>query len=264
MIPTHEYERLVMSVTGRSRTEAVLGVDLDESARRRLDDLVARRKAGEPLQYLEGTVPFGPIDVAVDPRALVPRPESELLWEEAVRSLGEAGPGTAILDLCTGSGSLALALKHRFGEARVFATDISEEALSLAEENAGRLGLDVEFLHGDLYEPIPKRLMGRFDLIVANPPYVSEADFETLPDEIRKHEPRRALVAGPEGTEVLAAIAEEAFWWVGVGGWVICEIGEAQGEAALELFGGFDREVRKDLAGKDRFLVARRGASCCV
>ncbi len=263
MIPTHEYQRLVMAVSGRSRAEA-LSLDLDDTSRRLLDDLVARREAGEPLQYLEGTVPFGPVELAVDRRALVPRPETELLWEEAVRSLGEAGPGTAILDLGTGAGGLALALKHSFGEARVYATDVSEQALSLARQNAARLALDVEFLHGDLYEPLPKRLMGRFDLIVANPPYVSEAEFEALPDEIRNYEPREALVAGPHGTEILAAIADEAFWWVGVGGWVICEIGETQGEAALELFGGFDREVRRDLAGKDRILVARKGASCCV
>jgi release factor glutamine methyltransferase len=264
VIPDHERERLVMAVTGRSRAELALGGDLDADQQRRLDALVSRRTAGEPLQHLEGTVQFGPIELTADGRALIPRPETEQLWEEAVRSLGDAGPGTAILDLCTGSGNLALALKHAFGEARVLATDTSEDALALAKENGGRLGLEVEFLHGNLYEPIPKRLMGRFDLIVVNPPYVTDDEYEALPDEIRLHEPRQALVAGPEGTETLAAIADEAFWWVGVGGWVICEIGETQGDQALDLFGGFDREVRKDLAGRDRFLVARKGASCCL
>lgn len=253
-----------MAVTGRSPAQLAADGELDGDARRRVEELATRREAGEPLQYLEGTVSFGPIELAVDGRALIPRPETEGLWEEAVRSLGDAGPGTAILDLCTGSGNLALALKHAFGPAQVYATEVSEKALTLAEENAARLGLDVSFLHGDLYEPVPKRLMGRFDLIVANPPYVSETEYAALPDEIRLHEPREALVAGPEGTEVLAAIADEAFWWVGVGGWVICEIGETQGERALELFGAFDREVRRDMAGKDRFLVARKGASCCL
>ena len=98
---------------------------------------------------------------------------------------------------------------------------------------------------------------------MSNPPYVSEAEWEALPGEIRLHEPREALVAGPEGTEVLARLAAEAYWWLGVGGWLICEIGETQGEAALGLFGAYESEVRDDLAGRPRFLVARKGAPCC-
>lgn len=263
-IPAHEHDRLLSAVTGRSRAELALDRSLADDDRRRVEELVARREAGEPLQYLEGTAAFGPLDLVVDPRVLIPRPETEQVFEEAARSLGSAGPGTLIVDLGTGSGALALALKHRFPEARVIGVDVSEDALAVAKENGVRTGLDVEWVHGDLFEPLPRRLMGRIDLLISNPPYVSDAEWERLPIDVRDHEPRGALVGGSAGTEVLERIADEAFWWVGVGGWVICEIGETQGAAVDELFGAFDREVREDLAGRDRILVARKGASCCV
>lgn len=262
-ILAHELQRLRTHVTGRD----VASLALDPptaSEEREIALLASRRLEGEPLQYIEGSVQFGPIEIGVDRRALIPRPETERVWEEAVASLRQAGPGTMIVDLGTGSGVLALALKHSFPEAQVYGIDVSEDALTLATENAARTGLDVAFLRGDLFGPLPKRLMGRVDLIVSNPPYVSEADFADLPADVRDHEPRVSLVAGPSGTETLERIADEGFWWVGIGGWVICEIGDTQGEAALETFVAFDREVRADLAGRDRILVARRGASCCL
>ena len=261
-VPAHEIDRLRRAVTGRSAAGLVAEPSLTEAQRARLDDLLERRRGGEPLQYLEGTVDFGPLTLKVDERALIPRPETERVWEEAVGSLREAGPGTVIVDLGTGSGCLALALKHSFPEARVIGVDISEDALALAEENSATTGLEVEWLMGDLFESLDESLMARIDLVVSNPPYVATDD--VLPADVRDHEPPWALLAGPTGTEVLSSIAEEAFWWVGVGGWVICEIGETQGERSLELFSAFDREVRRDLAGRDRVLVARKGASCCI
>jgi len=260
-IPAHEIERLAAAVTGRSpgRIRA-----LTPGQQAEVDRLVARRAAGEPLQYLEGTAAFGPLEVAVDGRALIPRPETEGLWELAVAALGKAGPGTVIADLGTGSGALALALKHAFPRARVYATDDSPDALDLAGENAARLGLEVEFLAGDLFEPLPGDLRGRLDLVVSNPPYVAEREWDSVPPDVRDHEPRRALVAGPRGTEVLERIAEEAYWWLGIGGHVLCEIGETQGREMEAAFGSFDRGVRRDLAGRDRYLVARKGAPCCV
>lgn len=236
---------------------------LSTEERELVDTLVARRRRGEPLQYLEGSVPFGPVDVAVDARALVPRPETEQVWEAAVGCLREAGAGTVIVDLGTGTGVLALALKHAFPAARVLGVDVSADALDLARENAAVNGLDVEFLCGDLFEPVDSALRGRVDLVVSNPPYVTEAEWLGLPAEIRDHEPRSALVAGPEGTEVLARIAEEAYWWLGVGGWLVCEIGETQAGAVGKLFDAYHAEIRTDLAGRDRILVARRGAPCC-
>jgi release factor glutamine methyltransferase len=261
-LPAHELDRLRRTVTGRSAAGLVLEPALSAEQRDRLESLVARREAGEPLQYLEGTVDFGPITLKIDRRALIPRPETERVWEEAVASLRSAGPGTVIVDLGTGSGCLALALKHSFPEARVIGVDVSSEALALAAENAEFTGLEVEWLQGDLFTALPADLRGRIDLIVSNPPYVATGD--PLPGEIADHEPHLALFAGPQGTEVLARIAEESFWWVGIGGWVICEIGDGQREEVDGLFSPFDREVRRDLAGRDRILVARKGASCCV
>lgn len=262
-IPQHEQERLLLAA-GMDRAGLVAGNHIPPDVDERFRQLMAKRKAGVPLQYLEGTVQFGPIELAADARALIPRSETEVLWEDAVKSLGDAGPGTVIVDLCTGSGNLALALKQAFPEARVIGTDFSEDALALAAENSQRTGLEVEWLKGDLFDALPAKLKGRVDLLVTNPPYVSEAEFLELPHEIQGHEPRSALIAGPEGTEVLARIADEAYWWLGIGGWLFTEIGETQGERARELFGNLDREVRQDLTGRDRYLVGRRGASCCL
>lgn len=259
-LPDHELERLAIVASGRSRTELILNRQLDDAQQRRLDELVARRLAGEPIQYLEGSAVFGPIEVQVDSRALIPRPETEQVWEMAVSVLQKAVSGTPIVDLGTGSGVLALALKHAFPSALVYGTDASKEALALARENATTAGLEVELLQGDLFDPLPEHLQGRVKLVVSNPPYVSEAEFDRLPVEIRDHEPVLALVAGPDGTEMLARIAEEADPWLAVGGWLVCEIGEQQGGAVLDLFSAYQREVHKDLAGKERILVARKSA----
>lgn len=264
-LPRHEAERLLTVATGCSRVELISGADVGEADADRFVDLVRRRLAGEPLQHLEGTVQFGPIELRIDRRALVPRPETEQLWEQATAALGEAGAGTVIVDLCTGSGNLALALKHRFIQARVYATDESADALSLARENAETLGLDVTFLHGDLFEPLPGELYERIDLLIANPPYLAASEFDALPLDVRDHDPREALVAGPGGDEMLAKIADQAYWWLGTGGWLFCEIGETQAERALELFGSYlDVEVRSDLTGRPRILVGRKGGRCCV
>ncbi|MDP8957628.1 MAG: peptide chain release factor N(5)-glutamine methyltransferase [Actinomycetota bacterium] len=256
-LPRHEAVRLRAAVTGRSRAALALDPSLTSEQAGRLAELVRRRLEGEPLQYLEATVQFGPLELAADRRALIPRPETEQLWQMAVEALGEAGRDTVIVDLCTGSGNVALALKHSFPQARVLATDISSEALSLAEENAARTGLEVELLQGDLFGPLPGSLRGRVDLLVANPPYVSESEMAALAPEVRQHEPREALVAGPSGDEMLARIAEDAGWWLGTGGHLFCEIAEMRAERARELFASWDAEIRPDLAGRSRIVMAR-------
>jgi release factor glutamine methyltransferase len=264
-VPPHEAKRLLAIVTGRSLGELLADGEVGFEEATRYLDLVKQRLAGVPLQHLEGTVVFGPIELRTDRRALVPRLETEHLWDEAVKALGEAGPGTVIVDLCTGSGNLALALKHAFPPAQVFATDLSSDALALAAENGAALNLDVTFLDGDLFDPLPRELYERVDLLVANPPYVTESEFERLPIDVRDYDPRQALVAGPDGDEVLARIAADAYWWMGTGGWLFCEIGETQSERALELFGAYlDVEIRPDLTGRPRILVGRKGGRCCV
>ncbi|MBU1493825.1 MAG: peptide chain release factor N(5)-glutamine methyltransferase [Actinobacteria bacterium] len=262
-LPAHEASRLIAVVTGRP-PHAARKEDLTSRQSAALAALVARRLAGEPLQYLEGSAAFGPLEVAVDRRALIPRPETEGLWELAVAALGDAGPGTTIVDLGTGSGVLALALKHAFPAARVIGTDDRDDALALAAENAARLGLDVEFRCGDLFDALPGTLLGRLDLVVSNPPYVAEHEWDGLPVEVRGYEPRHALVAGPTGTEVLERIADDGYWWLGVGGYLLCEIGENQGPSMELAYGAFDRHIRRDLTGRDRYVVARKGSPCCV
>ncbi|HEX6947276.1 MAG TPA: peptide chain release factor N(5)-glutamine methyltransferase [Acidimicrobiia bacterium] len=216
-----------------------------------LEELVGRRLAGEPLQYLEGTAAFADLDLVVDERVLVPRPETEGLFELAARMVLDP---KVIVDLCTGSGALALALEKEFPDAKVYGTDISEDALDVARLNGVRTGLDVEWLRGDLFQPLPPSIEGRVDLIVANPPYVAETEFESLPTDV-KREPRVALISGPSGLEVLERIGAEASKWLRGGGVIVVEISETQGETAPPLFEGIPMEVRRDLTGRDRYVV---------
>lgn len=242
-LPAHELRRLW----------AVAGEDHD-----RLAALVEARLGGEPLQYLEGTAAFGPLDLAVDHRVLIPRPETEQLWELAT---GLVDRPEVIVDLCTGSGALALALKLVFPTARVLATELSPGAVAVARANAGRLGLEVEILEGDLFAPLLEDLAGRVDLVVSNPPYVAEGEWSVLPEDV-KREPVMALVAGPEGSEILARIAGQVGTWLRPGGVVVCEMGETQGETVRALFAGLDQiRIRPDLTGRDRFVTARRGSA---
>lgn len=236
-IPRHEMSRL----------EAVAAGDQAD-----LEQLVSRRAGGEPLQYIEGWAAFGPIEVMVDSRVLVPRPETEGIYDLAVRMVRNP---EVIVDLCTGSGALALALKHAFPGATVFATDISEDAIDVARENRHRTGLDIFLVVGDLFDPLPASLLGDVDLLVANPPYVSRAEFERLPEDV-KREPKIALVSGTSGLEHIERIGASAVDWLRPGGVVICEIGERQGVSASTSFVGLPAVVRQDLGGRDRYVVA--------
>ena len=217
------------------------------------ESLVARRLAGEPLQYLEGTAAFGPWDLHVDPRVLIPRPETELLWEIAA-ALHEAPK--VIVDLCTGSGALAIALAKSFPEARVLGTDLSADALDVAKGNGDLHESSVEWCIGDLFEALPDDLRGRIDLLVANPPYVAEHEYQSLPEDVRR-EPRIALVAGPTGLEVHERIAAEIGSWLTADGRFAIEIGETQADAVKSLFAGFSPAVRQDLTRRDRFVIGR-------
>lgn len=263
-LPRHEVERLLMAAAGLDRAGLLLTGALPDEAVHRFEALVARRRAGEPLQYLEATVDFGPVTLHIDHRALIPRPETERLWELATELLG-AGDVTVdvpvdvkvIVDLCTGSGNLALACARHWPGARVLATDRSTAAAALARENADALALPVEVLVGDLFDPLPPALAGRVDLLVANPPYLSEAELEQVPAEVLA-EPRDALVAGPDGIEVVARIGAEAGRWLGPGGIALVEVSEHHADRAAARFAGLDAIVCHDLTGRPRFVVARR------
>ncbi|HEY5727374.1 MAG TPA: peptide chain release factor N(5)-glutamine methyltransferase [Acidimicrobiia bacterium] len=255
-LPRHEVERLLMAATGLDRAGILLTGALPDEEVHRFEALVARRRAGEPLQYLEATVDFGPVTLRIDHRALIPRPETERLWELATELLG-VDDVKVIVDLCTGSGNLALACARHWPGARVLATDRSTAAAALARENADALALPVEVLVGDLFDPLPPALAGRVDLLVANPPYLSEAELEQVPAEVLA-EPRDALVAGPDGIEVVARIGAEAGRWLGPEGIALVEVSEHHAGRAAALFAGLDATVCHDLTGRPRFVVARR------
>lgn len=217
--------------------------------------LVQRRIDGEPLQYLEGTAAFGRFDLTVDERVLIPRPETEGLWELACSLVTSPA---VIVDLCTGSGALAIGLSGHFPQARVIGTDLSEDALAVARANGAAFAPDVEWRSGDLFEALDPSLRGQVDLMVANPPYVSEREWDDLPVDVRR-EPRMALVAGDTGLEVLSRIADEAADWLGPGGQLVCEIGESQRRPVLDLFSDYrSAVVLRDLVDRDRYLAVGR------
>ncbi len=254
-LPRHECERLLMLVTGATRAEIVAGVPLDDDTAARYTPLCKRRVSGEPLQYIEGIVPFGGAEIAVDRRVLIPRPETEYLWELAA---GLADPPRVVVDLCTGSGALAVALAGSYPEARVVAADLSNEALDVARGNAASNHVDVEFRHGDLFDALPVDAVGSVDLFVANPPYVSEADLDSLPVEIRDWEPAMALVAGPDGLDVLRRIAGDLDRWLSPGGRYFIEIGKGQSAEAADLFAHLHGSIVDDLVGRPRYVVGSR------
>lgn len=254
-LPRHECERLLMLVTGATRAEVVAGLALDDETAARYTPLCKRRVSGEPLQYIEGYVSFGGCEIAVDRRVLIPRPETEYLWELAA---GLDRPPAVIVDLCTGSGALAVALAGSYPEARVVAADLSVDALDVARSNAASNHVDVELHHGDLFDALPDDLVGSVDLFVANPPYVSEADLDGLPAEVRDWEPAMALVAGLDGLDVLRRIAADLDRWLAPDGRYYIEIGEGQSADAADLFAHLHGSIVDDLAGRPRYVAGRR------
>ena len=266
-IPGAEVRRIVEHVTGVDDGAAVTVLD-DEAPERqadRFDALVARRSAGEPLQYVLGSWGFRGLDLLVDRRVLIPRPETEWVVEQALGLLpaGSDAGSQVVVDLGTGSGAIALSIaQERFPHVRVVATDVSDDALDVARANLaglGRRAAAVELHLGSWWDAVPPELQGGLDLVVSNPPYIG-AD-EALPPEVADWEPRGALVPGAAGTEDLEVVLAGAAEWLRPGGWVVCEIGETQGAAVAAIAaaaGLVDVAVRPDLSGRDRMVVARR------
>jgi release factor glutamine methyltransferase len=220
--------------------------------------MVARRVAGEPLQYVIGWAPFGRLRLQVGAGVFVPRPETEGLADRAATRLRAAGPQPVAVDLCTGSGAIACFLAAEVPGARVLATELDPVALAWARPNTGRHG--VELLAGDLDAPLPGELAGRVDVLCANVPYVPSGAIPTLPRDVRDHEPRVALDGGPDGLDVLRRVAARAGHWLAPGGFLLCEIGEDQGEAAAALLAGAglaEIAVLPDMAGGDRVVEGR-------
>ena len=211
--------------------------------------MVARRQQREPLQYILGSQSFMGFSFKTDPRALIPRNDTEALCEEALRHIR---PGDRVLDLCTGTGALGIAIQKLCPQAIVTATDISEAALSLAEENARSLQADVRFLQGDLFAPVAGE---EFEVIVSNPPYIPEVLRGHLQAEVEK-EPALALFAGEDGLDFYRRIAREAPAYLAPQGWLCLEVGDGEAEAVAALLKMDFESVRilPDLNGLDRVV----------
>lgn len=255
--PTSEAEALLMSVMGTTRAGLYArGDDLETRVARAFGRILRRRVQGVPLQYLTGEQQFMDLTLMVEPGVFIPRPETEELALAALRALdGRKGP--VLVDLCTGTGAVALAVKSWRPDATVLASDISVEAAALARSNAARLGLAVDVRTGDLFESVPVGLTGRVDVIASNPPYVTPQEYPELPPEVRA-EPYRALVGG---TEIIARLAIEAPRWLRGGGWLLVEVGAGQAGKVTAMFQGARLravEVLQDLAGRDRIVQGRR------
>lgn len=224
-----------------------------------MHDLVARRLAGEPIQYIAGEAEFYRMPFFVNRRVLIPRPETELLVERAVK-LAPLFRKSRILDVGTGSGAIAVSIRHEWPDAIVTATEISEDALDVARHNAKRHGFAdrVRFLQGDLLLPV----MGeQFEIVVSNPPYVPERDRASLSVEVRDYEPAQALFAGEDGLAVYRRLIPAAFDALVPGGFIVLEIGYGQTDAvrALLVEAGFTQiEFADDLQGIPRVASARR------
>lgn len=231
-----------------------------------VDDMVRRRLAGEPLQYVLGEWSFRRLDLAVDRRALIPRPETEQVAGEAIAEIRRlAVDPPTVVDLGTGSGAIALSIAVEVDGALVWATDSSGDALSLARANLAGLGgtaaTRVRMVQGSWFEALPAELAGAVDLIVSNPPYVAGDELHSVDPSVRDWEPIAALVPGPTGLEAIEVIVAGAPRWLRRHGLLVVELDPSQAEAAVALAvaaGLADAEVRPDLAGRPRTLVARR------
>ncbi len=224
-------------------------------------DLVRRRAGGEPLQYLLGSVNFMGLDLLVTPAVLIPRFDTERLAERAIALL-EPVRAPAVLDACTGSGAIAIAISHARPDAVVWAGDLSAEALAVAEENNARCGTRVRFRQGDLLEPF-RDLSGALDLLVSNPPYITTEEFRQLPRDVRR-EPSMALWGGADGLHFYRRLTEAAGQFLRPGGWLALEIGYRQGAAVRALMeerGLREITLLQDWQGLDRVLCGRKEAT---
>ncbi|HZF16747.1 MAG TPA: peptide chain release factor N(5)-glutamine methyltransferase [Steroidobacteraceae bacterium] len=251
-------ELLLAHCLAMSRGELLARIDspVPEPVALAFGQLLARLEAGEPLAYLTGEKEFWSLPLKVDASVLVPRPETEALVEAALAA-GPADRQLAVLDLGTGSGAIALALARERPGWQVTATDLSAAALTVARQNALRLGLDrIEFMLGDWFGPLGVR---RFDLIASNPPYVAAGD-AALAAAALSHEPRAALVPGPRGLEALEVIIREAPSHLRSDGHLLLEHGAEQGASARKLFAsaGFSNiRTLNDLAGHERVTAGQ-------
>ena len=276
--PLVDAELLVLHAAGMERLRAYIdNPEIDQSLRSKIKRLVTRRASGEPLQYIIGVVDFLGLHIRVGKGVLIPRPETELLVEEAIKTVrsqmsdvrcekptrgktqkSKSSSPLCMLDLCTGSGCIALALAREFPTAQVYATDVSSKAIQYAKGNADYNGIkNVTFLKGSLFSPVEEHMP--FDLITANPPYIRSSDIDGLQREVRDWEPVSALDGGEDGLDFYREILSKAAGYLKDAGWIFFELGFGQSQTVKKIAEkyGFQRiTIKKDFAGIDRVLKA--------
>lgn len=240
---------------------------IEQREMERFEELIRRRISGVPLQYILGHQEFWSIDLKVDPRVLIPRPETEVLVEQALEVLSEAISWTTafVLEIGTGSGAVAISLAKEVKDIFLVATDISEEALRVARENARSSGVlhQIGFVNGNLFEPFNLfRNRKPFDLILSNPPYIATSEIGELAREVKDHEPTIALNGGEDGLAFYRAIIAQAPLYLKRGGWLLLEVGQGQAEKVsglMEKEGDFlAAQSVRDLLGIERVVKAQR------
>lgn len=260
--PRLDAELLLARALGCRRVDLYLRFDQcpDEPEREAFRELVKRRRGREPVAQILGSQPFHEIELAVEPGLFAPRPETELLVDEAIARLKTLGGEPTVLDLCTGTGAIALAMAQSIPVLRVWAVDLDPRAVAASSRNADRLRLSdrVTVLAGDLFAPADG--LPPFDLIACNPPYVPTGDIASLMPEVRDHEPHLALDGGPDGLDLVRRLLLESPAHLRPGGWLLIEIGEGQAAAVIAaapptLLHEF---TRLDLAGVSRIVIFRR------
>ncbi len=258
--PRREAEDLLGHVLQISRLEIYLYPDkpLTEAEVELLRSLLRRRALGEPTAYLIGSVSFHGCTLRVTPDVLIPRPETEILVALAVDALRDHSlEGKVLLDLCTGSGCIAIALKKRFPSLRVWASDISSQALAVAQENAKNNDVSIEWKEGDFLDPYKGE---QVDFVTCNPPYVSEKEWESLDPEVRLQEPRQALVGGERGDDFYQRLARELPSYLVSGGKLWMEMGYQQAKTMRSLFQlpvWKPPQIIQDWSGHDRFAYTQ-------
>lgn len=260
--PEHDAEVLLGLVLGVDRLALRRSERLDDVSSTAYEELLVRRSGHEPLQHIRGSAAFRYVEVAVGPGVFVPRPETEVLagWAiEVLRGLQRDGtPEPLTVDLCTGSGVLALSLATEAPGARVHAVELSEDAYAYAERNLAGSGVQLHL--GDIASALPE-LAGQVDVVVSNPPYVPLSAYEHVDVEVRDFDPPLALWSGTDGLDMIRAVEATSRRLLRPGGWVGCEHSDNQGRAVTAVFArpGW-RSVRdnSDLGGRSRFVTAQR------
>lgn len=256
-LPRKDAEELLSHLLGIQRLDIYLHPDqkLDELQMQEFQALLQRRAEREPLQYIIGSVEFYNSTLKVDRRALIPRPETEELVEKIVKEIGQQA-GT-FFDICCGTGCIAIAIKKACPQLNVYATDIDDQALSLAKENASLNKVDIHFFQGDLIQPLKEI---RCDFLASNPPYIISSEINTLQPEVQTYEPRKALDGGKDGLDFYRQLSRDIPIVLKAGGKAWLEIGHGQGKDVITLFSNPPWKkchLEKDRAGRERhiFLV---------